>query len=180
MLIRLITVMCLIALSAIVWISPPILRLAPWNDSGRAGRVLPQFEAVRLDGHPAGFGDFTDQVVLLNVWATWCPPCRGELPSLQRLYEEYNDDGLNVVAVSVDRFIAPEDVGGALGRIADEYSITFTILHEPSGTLQSKLQVWGVPQSFLLSNDGTILKRITGAKDWDDAEYRRMIEQLLE
>lgn len=66
------------------------------------GALAPDYSAMDLDGAPVALSDLEGQVVLLNIWATWCPPCREEMPSMQRLYERLGPEGLRIVAVSID------------------------------------------------------------------------------
>ena len=148
------------------------------------GMPAPSFEAHDLTKEPAGLEDFRGEVVLLNVWATWCPPCREEMPSMQRLYEAYEGRDFEVVAVSVDAREGETDEfgrpGGDIGAFADSMGLTFPILHDPSGRIQEVYQMTGVPESFVIGRDGVIYKRVTGATEWDAAEHRELIDRLLD
>ena len=119
-----------------------------------AGSDAPEFTATTLDGEPVALSDLEGKVVLLNVWATWCAPCRFEMPSMQRLRDSIDDDDFVVVAVSVDAARAGE--ADAFGRIAGdvpayiaENGYTFTVWHDPPGTIQRTYQTTGVPESFI-------------------------------
>lgn len=148
------------------------------------GSPAPDFEAVTVDGEEVTLSAFGDRVVLLNVWATWCPPCRYEMPSMQRLYEELEGEPFEIVAVSLD---ARAGETGILGRrggdpwaFADSLSLTFPILHDPLARIFRSYQMTGVPESFVIGRDGTIYRKVSGATEWDRAEYVRFIRSLLE
>ena len=119
--------------------------------------------------------DYDGQVVLLNVWATWCLPCREEMPSIQALHERYAKDGLKVVAVSVDDPGAEE----AIHDFAREYGLTFEILHEPTGAIQRAYQTTGVPETFVIGRDGIIQRKENGHRDWNSSANRALVARLL-
>jgi thiol-disulfide isomerase/thioredoxin len=119
--------------------------------------------------------DYRGEVVLLNIWATWCGPCRAEMPSIEALHREYGPRGLKVVAVSID------DPGQqkAVRSFARELSLTFEILHDPTHDIQRAYQTTGVPETFVLGRDGVIRKKIIGATDWSSPGTRALMAQLL-
>ena len=118
---------------------------------------------------------YRGQVVLLNIWATWCGPCRAEMPSIEQLHREYGPRGLKVVAVSVD------DPGqqAAVRKFARELGLTFEILQDPTHDIQRAYQTTGVPETFVLGKDGVIRKKIIGATDWSSQGTRALVAQLL-
>ena len=148
------------------------------------GSMAPNFEAVWLDGEPASLRDFQGKVVLLNVWATWCPPCVWEMPSMQRLYDEFEGQDFEVVAVSIDAPAGQRDPlgrpGGNIQAFADSLSLTFPILHDPPGLIQRIYQTTGVPESFLIGRDGRIYRKVSGATEWDRPQYMEFIQRLLD
>lgn len=128
------------------------------------------------DRTPAkSLADYKGDVVLLNIWATWCAPCRAEMPSIERLHREFGPRGLKIVAVSVD------DPGQqkAVRDFARELGLTFEILQDPSHDIQKSYQTTGVPETFVLGRDGVIRKKIIGATDWSSPGTRALIAQLL-
>lgn len=149
----------------------------------RPGEPAPSFQAHDLQRNPVNLEDYRGQVVLLNVWATWCPPCREEMPSMQRLYESYRGRDFEVVAVSVDAREGQTDEagrrGGDIEAFADSLGLTFDILHDPSGGIQDTYQMTGVPESFVIGRDGVIYQRVTGATEWDAPQHRALIDRLL-
>jgi cytochrome c biogenesis protein CcmG/thiol:disulfide interchange protein DsbE len=141
------------------------------------GVRAPAFSAKTLDipARTRTLTDYQGHVVLLNVWATWCAPCRAEMPSIEQLYEGYAARGFKVVAVSID------GVGMEAGvrEFAKQFGLTFDILHNPAGDIQDIYQMTGVPESFLIGRDGVIRKKIAGAIDWNSESNRRLITRLL-
>ncbi len=148
------------------------------------GSPAPEFEAVDRRGEPATLADYRGEVVLLNIWATWCPPCVKEMPSMQRLYEELSAEDFEIVAVSVDAPVGRRDPGGNPGgdvwAFADSLGLTFPIVHNPSGDIQRRYQTTGVPESFVIGRDGVIYRKVAGATDWDAPQYVEFIRRLLD
>jgi peroxiredoxin len=141
------------------------------------GTEAPDFRAVNLStGEDATLADYAGEVVMLNIWATWCKPCEEEMPSMQRLYEELGPQGLKVVAVSIDTD-SPEKVRAW----AEERGLTFDILQDRSGRIQLIYQTTGVPESFAIDYRGLIVKKQIGAWEWDQpaslALFRRLLAQ---
>jgi cytochrome c biogenesis protein CcmG/thiol:disulfide interchange protein DsbE len=141
------------------------------------GSKAPPIEGVTLDGKktPKTLADYADKVVLLNVWATWCEPCRVEMPSIEKLHKEFGSRGLAVVAISVDD-------PGAEQRILDfvkEYGLTFEVLHDPRQVTTRNYQITGYPETFIIARDGTIRRKLIGAADWSSDANRALIRELL-
>jgi peroxiredoxin len=149
------------------------------------GTGAPDFRATDLQGRPVSLEDLRGEVVLLNIWATWCPPCREEMPSMQRLHEQLGDSGLKIVAVSVDaapgRVDASGHRGGDVAAFAREFGLTFPIWLDPSGEIQRTYRTTGVPESFVIDRSGTIIKKVIGGTIWDSeanvALFRRLLEE---
>jgi cytochrome c biogenesis protein CcmG/thiol:disulfide interchange protein DsbE len=141
------------------------------------GVAAPVFRARTLGEQPdeRTLDDYRGQVVLLNIWATWCRPCRVEMPSIEELHRAYGSAGLKVVAVSVD---APGNEG-AIRQFAREIGLSFEILHDPSGDIQRVYQTLGMPETFLIGRDGVIRKKVLGATRWDSGANRALVAQLL-
>ncbi|MBC7788983.1 MAG: TlpA family protein disulfide reductase [Anaerolineae bacterium] len=141
------------------------------------GSQAPNFAAVTLDETPTprDIEYYKGSVVLLNIWATWCEPCRVEMPSIERLHSEFAGRGLKVVAVSIDQPGMEEQIRG----FAREYGITFEILHNRTGDIQRQYQLTGVPETFVIGRDGVIHKKVIGADSWDSGANRALIEGLL-
>jgi cytochrome c biogenesis protein CcmG, thiol:disulfide interchange protein DsbE len=147
------------------------------------GTRAPDFPASELSGRPVHLRDLRGQVVLLNIWATWCAPCREEMPSLERLHRQLAGEGLRIVAVSVDAAGGALDrdgrAGGDVGAFARELGLTFTIWHDPQGGVQQVYRTTGVPETFVIGRDGVIRKKVIGAMEWDDPSQVELIRRLL-
>lgn len=141
------------------------------------GSDAPGFAAKTLDATPQmkTLSDYRGQVLLLNIWATYCIPCRTEMPSIQALHRDFVAKGLKVVAVSIDQPGYEEQIRA----FTREYAITFEILYDDSGAVQTIYRTVGVPETFVIGRDGVIRKRLIGAEDWNSAANRALIEQLL-
>ncbi len=141
------------------------------------GSDAPQFTAQTLDAPPATktLDDYRGNVVMLNVWATWCLPCRVEMPSMEKLHQAYGDKGLKIVAVSID------DPGTEqlVRDFAKQYALTFDILHDPTKKISQQYQTTGYPETVVLGRDGIIRKKLLGATDWNSPDNRALIERLI-
>lgn len=148
------------------------------------GSEAPEFSARTLEGEQVSLADYGDQVILLNIWATWCAPCREEMPSMQRLYDEFEDEDFEILAVSVDARPGERDAagnpGGDLAAFADEFGLTFPILHDPAGDIQRIYQTTGVPETFLIGKDGIIYKKVAGGTHWDADVNKGLVRRLLD
>jgi len=148
------------------------------------GRPAPDFSAMDLEGTPKTLADYRGKVLLLNVWATWCPPCQQEMPSMQRLREAIPDENFAILAVSVDAPFGERDSfgreGGNLKVFAETMGLTFRILHDPTGKIQEIYQTTGVPESFVVGRDGVIKKKVAGPTDWDAPANVDLIRRLLD
>jgi cytochrome c biogenesis protein CcmG, thiol:disulfide interchange protein DsbE len=141
------------------------------------GSKAPPIEGVTLDSakREKSLADYKGKVVLLNVWATWCEPCRVEMPSIEKLHREFGPRGLAVVAISVDD-------PGAESRILDfvkEFGLTFEVLHDPKQVTTRNYQITGYPETFVIARDGTIRKKLIGASDWSSEANRALVRELL-
>ena len=151
-------------------------KVRPQIDLIGAGARLPDFEAVNLrTNQPASLADYAGKVILLNIWATWCDPCRVEMPSMEKLSQAMAGPDFRVVAVSVDK-----DGPDVVMKFANEFGLHFDILHDPSGKIQRTLQATGVPESFVLDRSGVIIKKVIGADQWDSPVNQTLIRHLLD
>lgn len=138
-----------------------------------AGEPVPAFTVRTLAGDSASVGP-DQQLTLLNLWATWCGPCKEEFPELEQLHRDYEAKGLRILAVSVDM--------GNDANVRDfvtDHGATFTIGREPQGRVQRLYQTVGLPETFLIAPDGTLLWRHFGALRPGAVELRRQIDQAL-
>jgi cytochrome c biogenesis protein CcmG, thiol:disulfide interchange protein DsbE len=139
------------------------------------GNPAPAFAASDLAGGDVALEDLDGRLVLLNVWATWCPPCRYEIPALQELHERHAADGLDVVGVSIDSRGERENVRTFL----EGYGVTYSIWLDPAERVTSTFRTQGVPTTFLIGRDGTLLWRHVGPVTADHPELNRLIREHL-
>jgi cytochrome c biogenesis protein CcmG/thiol:disulfide interchange protein DsbE len=165
-----------------------VLILVAWMNRDRiqpvtTGTVAPEFVIDDLDGGLVRLSDHRGEVVLMNIWATWCGPCRVEMPSMQRLYEKIGSDGFEILAISIDVELGQFDLignpGGDIEEFADSLGLTFPILHNPSGDIQRLYRTTGVPETFLIGKDGVIYKKVAGGTEWDAPQHEELIQRLL-
>lgn len=144
--------------------------------AGAAAASPAAAEAARVSTDPKGIDDYRGQVVLLNIWATWCAPCRIEMPSMQRLEERLGPKGLKIVAVSID----DPGMERKIREFADELGLSFELLYDPAKQIQRQYQTTGVPETFVIGRDGRIRRRIIGADDWSSDANIAFLERLLD
>jgi cytochrome c biogenesis protein CcmG, thiol:disulfide interchange protein DsbE len=141
-----------------------------------AGDEAPAFGAPDLEGDSLTLKNLRGQAVLLNVWATWCPPCREEMPHLQQLHEMYGERGLRVVGVSVDT----RGSESAIHQFLADAGVTFTILHDAADVVSREFRTIGVPETFLIDPEGVIRRRWIGKFDPLAPDVVRDVEAVLQ
>jgi len=132
------------------------------------------FELEDLGGAKRSLGSYAGKVVFLNFWATWCPPCRAEMPSMQSLYQELEAEGLVMLAVNSQE--PPEEVR----RFVKAGGYGFPVLLDESGKLGAAYAVRAIPTTYLVSRDGYVLGRLTGSRDWFTAETLAVLRRVLQ
>jgi thiol-disulfide isomerase/thioredoxin len=144
------------------------------------GTEAPAFTVSTLDSIPKkkSLDEYKGQVLLINIWATWCVPCRAEMPSIEQVHRELGPKGLKVLAISVD------DPGSdsLIRDFMKEYGLTFEVLHDSGGQegkISRDYQTSGYPETVIIGRDGIIRKKFLGAQNWNSAENRALIERLL-
>jgi len=134
----------------------------------------PAYTINDLQGVKRSLSDHKGKVILLNFWATWCPPCREEMPAMQRMWERYKDQGFVIIAPSADY-----DAKLAEDYLK-EYGLTFPALHDPAGDLSNLYGVEAFPMSFLINHKGMVEASVVGRMEWDTDEAIFVVEHLLE
>lgn len=138
-------------------------------------RPAPDFELRDMDDEPHALKDYRGKVVLLNFWATWCPPCRREMPSMERLYQQLDKEGFVVLAVN--QWEEPDHVFAYMGQL--EVFPSFPILFDPESKVSQLYDVKGLPTSFIIDREGRIVYRAIGGRAFDHPEMVRAIRELL-
>jgi len=138
------------------------------------GIQVPNFVFADMNGKEVSLSDHRGKVVLLNVWATWCPPCRQEMPSMQRLYEKFKGESFEILAVSID-----SEGREAVAPFMREMNLTFPALLDPRETIMSLYGITGVPESFIIDKDGILVKKIIGPINWASSEVFLFFKDLI-
>lgn len=140
----------------------------------RQGFLAPNFTLNTPDGDAVNLSKLRGQAVLVNLWATWCPPCRAEMPAIQKLYNEYKDQGFVVLAVNMTY----QDDPFAVVPFVKEHQLTFPILIEETGEMAQKYELRSLPSSFFIDRDGFIQEVVIGGP-MSEALLRTRIESIL-
>jgi cytochrome c biogenesis protein CcmG/thiol:disulfide interchange protein DsbE len=135
--------------------------------------MAPGFSLKDLSGRTITLSSLKGKVVLLNFWATWCPPCISEMPVFNRLYKEMRSRGLEIVAISADRS------EGYLRDYVSKHSLDFRVLYDEDRTVTKQYKVFSMPTTFLIDKNGVIVEKFFGEYDWTDQEIKKKIEKLL-
>jgi cytochrome c biogenesis protein CcmG/thiol:disulfide interchange protein DsbE len=141
-----------------------------------AGNQAANFKLEALDGHTVSLESLRGKVIFLNVWATWCEPCREEMPSMQTLYEDFKSNkDFVMLAVS-------QDTKGrsAVAPYVEKNGYHFTILLDPENKISSSYDMSGVPETFIIDRKGQIVAHHLGAFDWSRPDVRDALQQLLD
>ncbi len=151
-------------------VKPVAVRRAPPD----MGSQAPDFQLIDLQGNWQALPDYRGKVVLLNFWATWCGPCRVEMPSMEHVYQDLKNEGFAILAISSD----PQ--GSIVTRpFVAAQGLTFPILHDSDYQVSGSYGVRTLPMSFLIDRNGTLTQRVFGARDWNSEEARELIRGLL-
>jgi len=150
----------------------------PFSDFGvirpRVQMAAPDFSLASLDGKPSRLSDYRGKVVLLHFWATWCVPCRSEMPVIQRLGRSHSGQGLELLCVNVDR--GNRD---GIRKFMLDINLQFQTLLDPDGNVRNHYEVRALPTSYLVGRNGKTIGRIIGERKWDGPEAKALIKFLL-
>lgn len=136
------------------------------------GESAPDFQAQNLDWQTISLSDLRGKPVLLNFWATWCPPCREEMPYLQQIHEEWSGEGLIVLAVNIGESPA------AVEEFAQVYNLTLPILLDINGAAAQVYNVTAIPATFFIDRDGIIQKKVVGAF-WGKEQIEEYLTEII-
>ena len=157
---------------SVAWTKDPFETLQLFRPKRQA--TAPDFTVSGLGGSSIRLRDFKDRVILLNFWATWCPPCREEMPSMERLYRRFKSRGFTILALSIDR--RGEEV---VAPFVKSFGLTFPIGLDPRMTVAGEYRMAGLPTSILIDREGAIVAVAAGERDWDSAAADQVVERLL-
>lgn len=140
------------------------------------GDAAPDFTLPDLEGKMVRLSDHKGKVVFLNIWATWCPPCVQEMPSMEKLYKALKGEDFQILAVSIDKQGAE-----AVQPFMKKHKLNFTVLVDKEETTKSAYQTTGVPETFIIDRNGTIVEKVIGPRDWASSDaidyFRNLLQQ---
>ncbi len=139
----------------------------------RIEKNAPGFSLQNIHGETVDLRDFRGKPILLNFWATWCEACKEELPSMQRLYETLKDQGVEVVAISIDRSNFDR-----IRKYVEQYKLTFPILLDPDQKVRRSYFIMGLPTTYLIDGDGKLKGFASGARVWDSPDSIQVMQSL--
>lgn len=134
----------------------------------------PDFTLQDLNGNPVSLRDLRGKVVFLNFWATWCPPCRLEMPTMEELHKEFDSQGLTILAINFRE--SPEEIK----TFFKQHHLTFTTLLDKEAEVFGLYQAWSLPTTYLVNKNGEIVGRVIGYRDWHSDQAKAFFRQLLE
>ena len=136
--------------------------------------AAPDFTLVNPAGKKVSLQDFRGKVVFLNFWASWCGPCRGEMPGMDKLYREFKGKGFEIVAVNV------KDKRDDALKFMKDLKISYPVAFDPEGEIGLLYGAWVMPSTYLIDRKGIVLARMWGHADWYSADARKLIKTLVE
>lgn len=163
-------------LALLLWVSPGEAinyKLVPNLEEMKDRSPAPEFTLPNPAGKKVALKEFRGKLVLLNFWATWCAPCREEMPSMERLYGRFKGKGFVIVGVNV------KDSRKDALSFLKELKITFPIVLDPDGQVGLLYGAWGLPVTYLIDPRGTAIARAWGPAAWDSPGARQLIAELL-
>lgn len=140
----------------------------------QVGFLAPDFSLLTTTGETIKLSDLRGQAVLVNLWATWCPPCRAEMPAIEKVYNEYKDQGFIVLAVDMTY----QDDPSAVMPFVQEHGLTFPILLDETGAVGRAYQLRSLPSSFFITREGIINEVVIGGP-MSEALLRTRVEDIL-
>lgn len=138
------------------------------------GAAAPDFSLQDMQGRQVQLSDLRGKVVIVNFWATWCPPCRAEMPSMDTLYQTFKDDGLVLLAINVE-----EGSRELVQNFLQKSAYTFPILLDAETEVQQRYGVYQLPQSFIIDPKGLVVKKIIGAVDWTKGDLYSLLHFMV-
>ena len=138
------------------------------------GYIAPDFKLRNLKGNYESLSSYRGEVVVLNFWATWCVPCRVEMPSFEKLFRRYRSEGVTVLAITLDK-----NSEERIKSFVDEYGLSFPILLDDKSEVERLYPSMTIPFTYVIDREGRIVARVDGAKNWESNETFEAIDYLL-
>jgi peroxiredoxin len=140
------------------------------------GMAAPDFSLPDMNGQTRRLSDYRGKVVLLNFWATWCKPCKEEMPSMETLWDNFKSEDFVMLAISMDRVTTKKDIP----PFVESMRLTFPILTDSWGQTDKKYKLMGVPETYIIDRNGMLREKVIGPRDWTLPDSVTTIVQLLQ
>ncbi len=141
----------------------------------KIGLPAPDFTFPGLDGKMVRLSDQRGKIVLVNIWATWCPACVDEMPSMEKLYQSLKGENFEILAVSIDALGAT-----VVAPFMKKYKLTFPALIDSAGAIRMAYRTTGVPESFIIDKKGILVQKVVGGLNWARPEVLRYFRDLIQ
>lgn len=138
------------------------------------GVIAPGFTLSNMQGKQVSLADYRGKVVVLNFWASWCPPCRAEMPSMEQLYGKLKGSDFVLLAVNVE-----ENGRSATAAFSQKIPMSFPVLLDDNQHVSELYRVSGIPQTFIINKKGEIVQEVTGGRDWNSPETIKFLTSLM-
>jgi cytochrome c biogenesis protein CcmG/thiol:disulfide interchange protein DsbE len=139
------------------------------------GMAAPDFSLPDLEGKTVRLSDYRGKVVFLNFWATWCKPCKEEMPSMEILWENFKSEDFVMLAISMDRVTTKKDIPSFI----ESMKLTFPILTDSWGQTDKRYKLMGVPETYIIDQNGVLREKVIGPRDWTEKASVATIVQLV-
>jgi len=140
------------------------------------GMAAPDFSLPDIEGKTVRLSDYRGKVVFVNFWATWCKPCKEEMPSMEILWENFKSEDFVMLAISMDRVTTKKDIPPFI----ESMKLTFPILTDSWGQTDKRYKLMGVPETYIIDQSGVLREKVIGPRDWTLAESVTTIVQLVQ
>jgi len=168
-------VVTLVAIAVLVLVFGIVWMQSSKYEPPKIGKVAPDFSLVDLNDKEVRLSDLRGKVVFLNFWATWCKPCKEEMPSMEILHRNFQKDGLVVLAVSIDRVTTTKDIPPFIKSM----NLSFPVLIDSWGKTDMPYKRMGVPETFIIDQQGVIREIVIGPRDWTRLDSLTVLTGLL-
>lgn len=137
------------------------------------GNLAPEFELRTLDGEIIKLSDFRGKKLIVNMWATWCPPCRAEMPDMQKFYDKYKDEDVAILSVNMT---TSEKSVGDISKFLNEFEITFPVVLDEENSVAMTYQTFSLPTSYIIDSKSIIQQKVTGPMNYEMMD--KMISEI--
>jgi peroxiredoxin len=146
-----------------------------WGPGPKVGEIAPDFMLKKFEGDTISLADYRGKVVFLNFWATWCPPCVEEMPSMEMLYQKLQGREFEILAINVG-----EEGEKIIRPFMGKHSLTFPVLLDPNKKIYGLYGLTGIPETFIIDKNGIVDSKIIGGQDWMARKWLHYFDRIIE